>query len=319
MRQTETGRQAENATSTEREAGTSLGGVFAAALTPMDRELNVDQGVFTAGCRRLLDAGCHGLGVFGTTGEANSLSVEERLSALDALVEGGIPGEKLLPGTGACALTDAVRLSRAALEAGAAGVLVLPPFFYKGVSDDGVFRFFAELIERVGDERLRVYLYNFPQMTGLSFSLPLIERLLESYPGVVVGTKDSSGDLERIRGTCREFPEFSVFAGTEQYLLDTLRHGGAGCISATVNVTSRLSRRVYDAYEEGREDAESLQQSLTELRSEIEAFPMIPALKTLMYQSTREKSWHNLRPPLCELDDEQTRDLSSRLPVSALP
>ena len=304
--------------SMKRDVRLSLGGVFAAALTPMDRDLNVDREAFATHCRRLLDAGCHGLGVFGTTGEANSLSVEERTSALAALVEDGIPGEKLLPGTGSCALTDAVRLSRAALDVGAGGVLVLPPFYYKGVGDDGLFRFFAELIERIGDDRLRVYLYHIPQMTGVGFSLPLIGRLLEAYPGVIVGTKDSSGDWERIRTTCREFPDFSVFAGTERYLLDTLRWGGAGCISATVNVTARLARQVHDAHEADREDAGTLQERLTGLRATIEAYPLIPALKHLMHESTREEGWPSLRPPLVGLTGQQAHDLlrdcSSLLP-----
>ena len=301
-----------------RDVGSSLRGVFAAALTPMDRDLNIDREAFAAHCRRLLDAGCHGLGVFGTTGEANSLSAEERIPALHALVEDGVPAESLLPGTGSCALTEAVRLGTAALEAGVAGVLVLPPFYYKDVSDDGLFGFFAELIERIGDDYLRVYLYNFPQMTGIGFSLSLIHRLLETYPGVVVGTKDSSGDRARIRETCLEFPEFSVFAGTERYLLDTLRWGGAGCISATVNVTSRPARRVYDAHEVSQEgEAESLQEQLTGLRAEIEAFPMIPALKFLMRGSTGEECWSNLRPPLRNLNKDQADDLLSRPSVSA--
>ena len=189
--------------------------------------------------------------------------------------------------------------------------MVLPPFYYKGVGDDGLFRFFGELIERIGDDRLRVYLYNFPQMTGIGFSLPLIERLLEAYPGVVVGTKDSSGDWERIKTTCHEFPDFSVFAGTERYLLDTLRWGGAGCISATVNVTSQLARQVYDAHEADREDADALQKRLTELRATIEEFPMIPALKSMMRRSTQEENWSNLRPPLSRLTEDQTHELLS--------
>jgi len=291
-----------------------LTGVFAAALTPMDDGLNVDHEAFAAHCSRLLDAGCHGLGVFGTTGEANSLSADERIVALEALVEGGVSGERLLPGTGSCALTEAVHLSRAALEVGAPGVLVLPPFYYKGVSDDGLFRFFAGLIERIADPRLRVYLYNFPQMTGVGISLPLIERLLEAYPGVIAGTKDSAGDWERIETLCHEFPGFRVFAGTERYLLDTLRHGGAGCISATVNVTSQLARQVHDAHEAGREgEAEALQGHLTELRDTIEAYPAIPALKSIMGRLTGEGVWRSLRPPLTNLDDEKADELLSRL------
>src|SRR5215210_4757399 len=223
-------------------------GVLAAVLTPMDEDLAPDHRAFAAHCRRLLASGCHGLSVFGTTGEANSLSVNERLAAFEALLEAEVPVETLLPGTGSCALTDTVRLSRAALEAGAAGVLVLPPFYYKGVGDDGLFRFFAEVVERVGDDHLRFYLYHIPQMTGVDLGLPLISRLTDAYPGVVVGTKDSSGDRERITTLCREFPGFSVLAGTETLLLETLRSGGEGCISATVNVTSRLARRVHDTH-----------------------------------------------------------------------
>src|SRR3954471_5516934 len=188
-------------------------GVIAAALTPMREDLSVDRPAFAAHCRRLLDAGCHGLGIFGTTGEANSLSIEERIAAWEALVEDGIPADALLPGTGACALPDAVRLSRSALELGAPGVLVLPPFYYKGVSDDGIFRFFAELIERVADDRLRVFLYHIPPMAAVGFSYDLIGRLLDAYPRVIAGTKDSAGDPERIERLCKEFPQLTVFAG----------------------------------------------------------------------------------------------------------
>src|SRR5215211_3910986 len=256
-----------------KESRVGLKGVLAAVLTPMDEDLNADPQAFAAHCHRLLAAGCHGLSVFGTTGEANSLSVDERLAALEALVDGGVSPEKLLPGTGSCALTDTVRLSHAALEAGTAGDLVLP----------------------------------------------LISRLIDAYPGVVVGTKDSSGDRERIMTLCREFPDFSVLAGTETLLLETLRGGGEGCISATVNVTSRLARQVYDAHASGKDDeAEALQERLTQLRASIEAHPVIPALKVLMADLTDNREWRNLRPPLSGLDEEQTKHLLSEVPLAEL-
>jgi 4-hydroxy-tetrahydrodipicolinate synthase len=300
-------------------SGASPKGVLAAVLTPMDEDLGPDHGAFAGHCHRLLGAGCHGLSVFGTTGEANSLSVNERLAALEALAESGVPVEKLLPGTGSCALTDTVRLSRVALEAGAAGVLVLPPFYYKGVGDDGLYRFFAEVVERVGDDRLRLYLYHIPQMTGVDLGLPLISRLIDAYPGVVAGTKDSAGDRERITTLCREFPGFSVFAGTETLLLETLRAGGEGCISATVNVTSRLARRVYDAHEAGKDgEAAALQERLTQLRASIEAYPVIPALKQLMANLTDDKQWRNIRPPLSGLDEKTTKDLLATTPLAEL-
>ena len=294
-------------------------GVLAAVLTPMDDGLAPDHPAFSAHCHRLLAAGCHGLSVFGTTGEANSLSVGERLAALGALLEGGVPANVLLPGTGSCALTDTVRLSRAALEAGTAGVLVLPPFYYKGVGDDGLFRFFAEVIERIGDERLRLYLYHIPQMTGVELGMSLISRLIDAYPGTIAGTKDSSGDRERLETLCREFPGFSVLAGTETLLLETLRNGGKGCISATVNVTSRLASQVYDAHASGRDDeAQALQERLSALRASIETYPMIPALKALMADLTSDEGWRNLRPPLSGLDEEQEKELLSGVPLAEL-
>jgi 4-hydroxy-tetrahydrodipicolinate synthase len=292
-------------------------GVVAAVLTPMREDLSIDRPAFAAHCRRLLDAGCHGLGVFGTTGEANSLSIDERIEAWTGLVEDGIPADALLPGTGACALPDAVRLSRAALELGAPGVLALPPFYYKGVSDDGLFRFFAELIERVGDDRLRVFLYHIPPQAVVGFSPELLGRLLDAYPGVIAGTKDSAGDAARIERLCREFGDrLAVFAGSERYLLDTLRWGGAGCISATVNVFAAQAREVYDRWAAG-EDAEPAQATLSEARAFMDGRALIPALKALMRELTGDADWLNLRPPLDPLDDEAARDLLAHLPAVA--
>jgi 4-hydroxy-tetrahydrodipicolinate synthase len=294
-------------------------GVVAAVLTPMREDLSIDRDMFAAHCRRLLDAGCHGLGIFGTTGEANSLSIDERIEAWTGLVEDGIPAETLLPGTGACALPDAVRLSRAALELGAPGVLALPPFYYKGVSDDGLFRFFAELIERVGDERLRVFLYHIPPMAVVGFTPELIGRLLDAYPGVIAGTKDSAGDADRIERVCREYGDrLAVFAGSERYLLDTLRWGGAGCISATVNVFAPQAREVYDRFAAG-EDAEPAQATLTEARAGMDGRALIPSLKALMRELTGEDGWQHLRPPLEPLSGEEARDLLAHLPAVASP
>jgi 4-hydroxy-tetrahydrodipicolinate synthase len=291
----------------------ALKGVFAAVLTPMREDLSVDRVAYAAHCRRLLDEGAHGLGIFGTTGEANSLSVAERVTAWEGLVEDGISASVLLPGTGACALPDAVTLAREALAIGAPGVLVLPPWYYKGVSDDGLFRFFAELIERVGDDRLRLFLYHIPPMAQVGFTPELIGRLLEAYPSVVAGTKDSAGDPVRIERLCREFPQLTVFAGSERFLLDTLRWGGDGCISATCNVTAAQSRKVYDLWAAGDGAADAEQAALTEARTFLEGFPPIPALKAIMRARTGDEVWANLRPPLDALDDERARAVTSRV------
>jgi 4-hydroxy-tetrahydrodipicolinate synthase len=287
-------------------------GVLAAALTPMRADLSVDRDAFAAHCLRLLDAGCHGLAIFGTTGEANSLSVGERIDAWEALVADGVPADVLLPGTGACALPDAVRLSQEALALGAAGVLVLPPFYYKGVSDDGLFRFFAELIERVGDDRLRLFLYHIPPMAQVGFTPELIGRLLDAYPETIAGTKDSAGDAARIEAICTSYPQLTVFAGSERFLLDTLRWGGDGCISATVNVTARQTREVYDLFAAG-EDADAAQAALTEARRFLEGYPAIPSLKAVVREQTGDDVWLNLRPPLVALDEARARELLARL------
>jgi 4-hydroxy-tetrahydrodipicolinate synthase len=288
-------------------------GVLAAVLTPMRADLSVDGAAFSAHCRRLLDAGCHGLAIFGTTGEANSLSVGERIDAWEGLIADGIPAELLLPGTGACALPDAVRLSQEALALGAPGVLALPPFYYKGVSDDGLFRFFAELIERVGDDRLRLFLYHIPPTAQVGFTPELIGRLLEAYPDTIAGTKDSAGDGARIEAICKRFPQLTVFAGSEALLLDTLRWGGDGCISATVNVTARLSRDVYDRFVAGDETAAATQEELTKRRRFLEGLPVIPGLKALIREQTGDDVWLNLRPPLDALDAARTRELLAGL------
>src|SRR4051794_12191929 len=285
----------------------SFDGVYAAALTPLREDLSIDRRAFAEHCRRLLDEGCDGLAIFGTTGEANSFSVSERVTAWEALVADGIPGDALLPGTGACALPDAVTLTREALAAGARGVLALPPFYYKDVTDDGLFGFFAELIERVGDDRLRLFLYHIPPQAVVGFSFELITRLLDAFPGVIAGTKDSSGDAARIESLCREFAPLRVFAGTEAVLLDTLGWGGAGCISATVNVTAPLCAEVF------RTRSEAAQARLSERRRYLERFPVIPALKAILRDRTGDDAWRDLRLPLVALDDALVRELLSGL------
>ena len=255
-------------------------GVATAALTPMRSDLSVDHERLTVHCRWLLDQGNDGIVLLGTTGEANSLSVSERMELLDAVVEAGLPPHRLMVGTGCCALPDTVALTRHALERGAGGVLVLPPFYYKGVSDDGLFAGYAGLIDRIGDERLRVYLYHFPRMSNVPISHSLIERLLNRFPKQITGIKDSSRDWDNMHRLATNYPGYRVYAGSEQYLLDLVRIGGAGCISATTNVTAALAARVYAARH--RDEAGALQERLTRIRLALQNYPFIPALKALV-------------------------------------
>jgi len=278
-------------------------GVLAPVLTPFDSQLNPDPGRFVSFCRKLLDDGCAGLVPFGTTGEANSLSVEERERLLDALLEGGVPAEKLIPGTGCAALPDTVRLSKKAARAGCAGVLVLPPFYYKNPSEEGLYRSFAQAIDKTGEGRLRVYLYHIPQVSQVGIPLRLIERLLKAYPGVVTGIKDSSLELENTRAMLRAFPGFEVFVGTEKFLLATLREGGAGCITAIANVNAPAISCAF------RERTEERQREIDAVRVAFEKLPMIAALKEAVARRTGDAGWRAVRPPLVELSPDERASL----------
>jgi len=262
-----------------------IAGVLSPVVTPFKADLAPDPERFVRQCRWLL-AQDVGLAVFGTNSEANSLSVEERIELLEGLVGAGVDPARLMPGTGCCALPDSVRLTAHAVKLGCAGVLMLPPFYYKGVSDDGLFRSFAEVIERVGEARLRVYLYHIPPVAQVPITLGLVERLLRSYPAQTAGMKDSSGDWENTRAFLDAFAPsgFDVFAGSETFLLRNMRHGGRGCISATANVHPGPIARLYATWQAA--DADAQQARLDEIRGVFATFPMIPAAAEGMNQGS---------------------------------
>ena len=222
----------------------TFSGVIAAAATPLDEKFEPRTDAYIEHLRFLLDNGCDGINVLGTTGEANSLSLDARAAIMGAVAGSGLPMASMMVGTGACALADAVRMTETAAEMGFSAALVLPPFYYKPASDEGLFAFFARLIERAGG-RIPVYLYNFPQMTGIVFSSALIGRLIEAFPGVVQGMKDSSGDMDYAATIVRAHKGFIVFPSTEDVLATARGKGYAGCISASVNASSALAGEVW--------------------------------------------------------------------------
>jgi 4-hydroxy-tetrahydrodipicolinate synthase len=282
-----------------------LGGILAPVLTPFHADLSPDARRLARHCRWLLGHGCAALAPFGTTSEANSLSVEERESLLDAILQDGVPADRLLPGTGACALPDAVRLTAKAVRHGCAGVLMLPPFYYKAVSEDGFFRFFAEVIERVGDARLRIYLYHFPPVAQVGFTAKLVERLLRAYPRLVAGMKDSSGDFTYTKTMLDGFAAtgFDIFVGSERFLLAGMRGGGAGCISATANVNAASIDRLFRAWKSP--EAEALQAEVDAVRGAVEKVPLIPALKAIVAHHAADPGWLTVRPPFVDLTPAQ--------------
>ncbi|MEN4919844.1 dihydrodipicolinate synthase family protein [Achromobacter spanius] len=287
-------------------------GVFSPVLTPFDEHRRPALGRYVKHCRWLREQSV-GLAIFGTNSEANSLALAEKHSLLDALLEAGVEPHALMPGTGACALPDAVALTRHAVRSGSMGVLVLPPFYYKGVSDEGLFRYYAELIEGVGDDTLRLYLYHIPPVSQVPLSLDLIGRLLDRYPGIVAGVKDSGGDWNNTAAMIERFGPrgFQVYAGSEAFLLQTLRAGGVGCITATGNVNPgpivALQQRWRDA------DADALQAGLNATRGVFQQFPMIPAMKAAIAWKSGDPAWATVRPPLVELDAAQTSALRAAL------
>ena len=288
-------------------------GVLAPVLTPFHDDLSADPARFVRFCQSLLDEGLSALAPFGTTSEANSLSLDERESLLDALLEKGIPAQKLLPGTGCCALPDTIRLSRKAARAGCAGVLMLPPFYYKNVSEEGLYRSYARAIDGAGEPRLRVYLYHIPQVSQVPIPLKVIERLLAAYPGMVVGIKDSGGDFANTEAMLRAFPGFEVFVGSEKFLLRNLRLGGAGCITATANLNARAIVRAF------RERTDERQREIDAVRAIFDRLPLMAALKETLAQRTGDARWRVLRPPLVELTAEQRDGLQQALRGTGSP
>ena len=325
-------------------------GVLAPVVTPFKTDLAPDSQRFIAHCKWLLSQNC-GLAVFGTNSEANSLSMEERATLLDELVAAGVDPSRMMPGTGCCSIMETVKLTKQAVGNGCAGVLMLPPFYYKDVSEEGLYRYFSEVVQRVGDARLKIYLYHIPPVAVVGITTGLVERLLAAYPNAIAGMKDSSGDWNNTQTFLDAFAKsgFDVFVGSESFLLANLRNDGVGTISATANVnpaaiysvfaeaTTRQEagsasgpRRTTGKYKGGKLpsslksqgdepaglDLESLQARLNVVREVFSSrkFPsMIAALKQAIAIYADDPAWRTVRPPLVELTPEQTKTLAVEL------
>lgn len=290
---------------------TTFSGVLVPALTPFQSDSRPNTQAFIHHCHWLIDQGADGLAVFGTTSEANSLSIKERIELLEAIVSSGIAAEKLLPGTGMCAVPDSVLLTKHALDMGCGGVLMLPPFYYKQVNDDGLYASFARVIEQVGNSKLKLYLYHIPPMSQTPISLQLIERLITTYPSTVIGLKDSGGDWDYTLSVLNNFPGLSIFPGSESFLLEGLKHGAVGCITASGNVNLAAIRLVFQRWQET--DADELQSAITRVRRVIESRPVIPALKAIVADFHNQPEWCTVRPPLCPLSEKDKTQLMGEL------
>ena len=287
-------------------------GLLAPVVTPFDANLQPDATRFVEHCKWLVSNHA-GLAIFGTNSEANSLSVGERIALLNALLAAGIDPAIMMPGTGCCALTDTVELTRHAVKAGCGGVLMLPPFFYKGLSDDGLFRSYSEVIQRVGDSALRVYLYHIPPVAQVPVTAAVIERLLRAYPGIVAGIKDSSGDWHHTEMLLKNFQSdsFDVFCGSEVFLLQNMRGGGAGSITATGNVNPAMIHDLFVNWQAS--DADARQERITQIRKAFEMIPLIASMKAVIAWKRNDPQWAEVRPPLMSAPKDKFAELRDKL------
>jgi 4-hydroxy-tetrahydrodipicolinate synthase len=297
-------------------------GVLAPVVTPFKADLSPDGERFITHCQWLLSQNC-GLAVFGTNSEANSMSAKERMKLLDAVVAACIDPSRMMPGTGCCSITETVALTAHAVEHGCAGVLMLPPFYYKKVTEEGLYRYFSEVVQRVADKRLKIYLYNIPPVAIVGITPKLVERLLKAYPNAIAGMKDSSGDWNNTKTFLDAFATdgFDLFVGSESFLLANMRNGGAGAISATANVNPAAIHKLYALCKqskfENRQSQLERQQARLDVVREIfsnRKFPsMIAALKQAIAIYRNDPDWTRVRPPLVELTTEQAKLLAGEL------
>lgn len=291
-----------------------VSGVYAALVTPVDDGGAISIERLARHARWLLRHGCHGLGVFAVTGECASFSVAERQAALEAMIKAGIPADRLIVGVGTCARADTVALARHALGLGCSRLVMLPPYFFRRLLDEGVYRVYAEVLDALAESRLELFLYHNPQTTGAPITAAVIERLLAAYPDRIRGVKDSSASLAHLKELIGSFPELAVFAGSDKELLPVLEAGGAGTISAAANINCAMSREVFDAFTIGdRGRAADRMRSVRAVREELEGYPLIPAVKFVIADGHNDDTWRRVRPPLVELDYPSGQQLLMRL------
>jgi len=291
-----------------------MSGVIAPILTPFNDDLSFATDLYLPHAQWLLQNGIHYISPFGTTGEALSLSVEERISVLDSLIDGGIDPGVMMPGTGLCNLPETIRLCKHAAGHGCAAVMTLPPFFFKNATDQGIYVYFERLIEAVDHPGLKICLYHIPPMAVVGFSPDLAAQLAQDFPDVVVAYKDSSGDFENTKAVIAAAPSIAVFPGSETFLRKGLEVGGVGCISATCNINPSGIRKVFDVATGAFEgDLDRVNNETVSLRKLVEGYAPIPAMKGLLAQQRGEPRWRNVRPPLFPSTEDATQELIGSL------
>ncbi|MDC1134003.1 dihydrodipicolinate synthase family protein [Alphaproteobacteria bacterium] len=288
-------------------------GLIAPILTPFDKQLKLDQKMYNDLAKDLLNNGCSGLAPFGTTGEALSVGNDERMDALEGLIKSGIDPDILIPGTGLCNLPDTIKLTKHAIDMGCHGVMTLPPFYFKGMTDDGLFEHFEKLIEGVNTNKLKIYLYHIPQVCGVGLSIDLVQKLKSSFPETIVGIKDSSGVWENTEALLK-IKDLIVYPGAELPVIEAIKLGAPGCISATANLNSKDIASVIElCHSKNWDEAEKLQKKVKSVRLLFQDYAPIPAQKALLAIQTKNPMWNNLRPPFQQISKEKSAELANTL------
>ena len=295
-------------------ANNKMTGVMTPILTPFNDDLSLAPDLYLHHAQWLLSQGIHFLSPFGTTGEALSMTVHERIGAVNVLIDGGIDPAVLMPGTGLCNLEDTVKLCSHAVERGCLAVMTLPPFFYVNASDEGLYNYFTRLIEAINAPQLKICMYNIPPLAGIGFTPALAGRLATDFPDIFVAYKDSSGDFENTKAVISAAPDVAVFPGSELYLKDGIEYGGMGCISATCNINPAAIRKLYDICTGAKEgDLEQLNKETVKFRRAVEGYGPIPAMKGILAEKRGDNRWRNVRPPLMPATLLKTDALMSKL------
>ena len=289
----------------------TIRGVWCATLTPLDGQGALDPHRNAEHARRLVAAGVDGIAPFGTTGEGQSFSVAERKVGLEALLTAGIATSRILAATGCAALPEAIDLTRHAVAQGCANVLVLPPFFWKGVTDEGLFASYAALIEGVADSRLRLYLYHIPQVSAVPIPAAVIARLCADFPGIVAGVKDSAGDLDHTLALAARFSALAILTGHEPHLPPMIKAGGAGTICGIANLFPQLMRQLFDGA--GSPDGDTALATIRRFLGVVLDYPLMPAFKALYAHLIGDDAWTTVRPPLAPLPAADRAAMLDRL------
>ncbi len=290
----------------------SVRGLWCATLTPLGRDGSVDHARFAAHAQGLLAHGVDGIVPFGTMGEGPSFSVAERFAGLDALLAAGIAPDRIVPATGCAAFADAVALTRHALRSGCARCLILPPFFWKDLDDEAVFRYYAALIDAVGDCRLQVYLYHIPQISAVPIRPEVVARLAAAYPGVIAGVKDSGGDFAHTTELLTQLPHLSILTGHEPHVSALMQSGGAGTICGVANLWPSLIAALLEPGAAPNDEAR-----IRAFLDIVLPYPFVPAFKAILAWQTGDAAWCAVRPPLLPLTEAECEMLFAALEAAS--